>query len=193
MRHSRQFKICNQLVDNITWVKGNHTLKFGFDGRKSISPQSFTRRVRGDYEYAALGDYLHDVSPTTFGEHSTGNFFYYGDQTAFYGYANDIWRVTPHLSLNYGLRYEFTSVPYGMREQRLNIAASVPGLITFHAPQPQDTNFAPRVGFAFAPDNGRTSRMSRRIIRVPRSITRTVSRWSSSGTFRTSGTTATGS
>ncbi|HEX6772433.1 MAG TPA: carboxypeptidase regulatory-like domain-containing protein [Acidobacteriaceae bacterium] len=146
-----------QLVDNITWVKGNHTLKFGFDGRKSISPQSFTQRVRGDYEYAALDDYLHDLSPTTFGERSTGNFFYYGDQTAFYGYANDIWRVTPHLSLNYGLRYEFTSVPYGMREQRLNIAASVPGLITFHAPQPQDTNFAPRVGFAFAPGNGDTS------------------------------------
>jgi hypothetical protein len=110
--------------------------------------------VRGDYEYAALDDYLHDISPTTFGERSTGNFFYYGDQTAFYGYGNDIWRLTPHVSLNYGLRYEFTSVPYGMREQRLNIAASVPGLINFHAPQPQYTNFAPRLGVAFAPGNG---------------------------------------
>ena len=70
-----------QFVDNITWVKGNHTLKFGFDGRKSISPQSFTQRVRGDYEYASLSDYLTDISPTTFGERSSGNFFYYGDQT----------------------------------------------------------------------------------------------------------------
>ena len=60
-----------QFVDNIPWVKGNHTLKFGFDGRKSISPQSFTQRVRGDYEYAALNDYLTDVSPTTFGERGT--------------------------------------------------------------------------------------------------------------------------
>jgi Carboxypeptidase regulatory-like domain len=143
-----------QLVDNITWVKGNHTLKFGFDGRKSISPQSFTQRVRGDYQYSTLNDYLHDVSPTAFGERSTGNFFYYGDQTAFYGFANDIWRVTPHLSLNYGLRYEFTSVPFGEREQKLNIAASVPGLINFNAPQPQYGNFAPRVGFAFAPGHG---------------------------------------
>lgn len=143
-----------QFVDNITWVKGNHTLKFGFDGRKSISPQSFTQRVRGDYEYAALNDYLTDVSPTTFGERSTGNFFYYGDQTAFYGFANDIWRVTPHVSLNYGIRYEFTSVPTGERAQQLNIAASVPGLITFHAPQPQYGNLAPRFGFAWAPGNG---------------------------------------
>jgi hypothetical protein len=143
-----------QLVDNVTWVKGNHTLKFGFDGRKYISPQSFTQRVRGDYEYAALDDYLRDVSPTTFGERSSGNFFYYGDQTAFYGFANDIWRVSPHLSLNYGLRYEFTSVPVGMREQQLNEAASVPGLLNFHAPQPQYGNLAPRLGFAFAPGNG---------------------------------------
>jgi hypothetical protein len=143
-----------QVVDNITWVKGNHTLKFGFDGRKYISPQSFTQRVRGDYEYAALNDYLTDVSPTTFGERSTGNFFYYGDQTAFYGFANDIWRVTPHVSLNYGIRYEFTSVPTGERAQQLNSAASVPGLINFHAPQPQYGNFAPRLGFAWAPGNG---------------------------------------
>lgn len=143
-----------QLVDNVTWVKGHHTLKFGFDGRKYISPQSFTQRVRGDYEYAALDDYLRDVSPTTFGERSSGNFFYYGDQTAFYGFGNDIWRLTPHLSLNYGLRYEFTSVPFGMREQQLNQAASVPGFLNFHAPQPQYRNFAPRVGFAFAPGNG---------------------------------------
>jgi hypothetical protein len=143
-----------QFVDNITWVKGNHTLKFGFDGRKSISPQSFTQRVRGDYEYASLSDYLTDTSPTTFGERSSGNFFYYGDQTSFYGFANDIWRVTPHVSLNYGIRYEFTSVPTGERAQQLNIAASVPGLITFHAPQPQYGNFAPRLGFAWAPGDG---------------------------------------
>lgn len=83
-----------QFTDNITWVKGNHTLKFGFDGRKYISPQSFTQRVRGDYEYLTLDDYLHDVSPTSFGERSTGDFFYYGDQTALYGFANDTWRVT---------------------------------------------------------------------------------------------------
>ncbi len=143
-----------QFVDNITWVKGNHTFKFGFDGRKSIAPQSFTQRVRGDYEYAGLNDYLHDVSPTTFGERSSGNFFYYGDQTAFYGFANDIWRVTPKVSLNYGMRYEFTSVPFGERAQQLNQAASVPGFINFHAPQPQYGNFAPRFGVAYAPGNG---------------------------------------
>lgn len=141
-----------QFTDNLSWTKGKHTMRFGFDGRKYISPQSFTQRVRGDYEWNYLTEYLHDLAPTAFGQRSTGNFFYYGDQTAFYGYANDIWRVTQKLTLNYGIRYEFTSVPVGERTQELNAAASVPGLIEFTKPKPQYTNFVPRIGINYAPD-----------------------------------------
>jgi hypothetical protein len=141
-----------QIVDNVSYLKGKHQIVIGFDGRKSISPQSFTQRVRGDYEYGYLTEYLHDLGPTSFGQRSTGDFFYYGDQTALYGYINDTWRVTPKLTLNYGVRYEFTSVPVGERAQALNIGASLPGLITFSAPQPQYTNLAPRVGVAYAVD-----------------------------------------
>ena len=143
-----------QATDNVTWVKGNHSLKFGFDGRKYISPQSFTQRVRGDYYWYNTDEYLHDLTPTEFGERSGGNFFYYGDQTAWYGFANDSWRVSPTLTLNYGLRYEFTSVPTGERTQSLNSAASVPGLIEFTKPEPQRWNFLPRIGIAWAPGKG---------------------------------------
>ena len=139
-----------QLTDNISWVKGRHSLKFGFDGRKFIAPQSFTQRVRGDYDYNYLTEYFHDLAPTDFGERSTGNFFYYGDQTAFYGFVNDTWRATDKLSINMGLRYEFTAVPVGERTQELNKAASVPGLVDFSSPQPQMKNFFPRVGINYA-------------------------------------------
>lgn len=142
-----------QFVDNISWTKGKHLFKIGFDGRKYISPQTFTQRVRGDYEWNYLTEYLHDLAPTGFGERSTGNFVYYGDQTALYGYFNDTWRILPTVTLNYGLRYEFTSVPVGQRTQALNSAASVPGLINFHAPQPQYKNFDPRIGIDWAPDD----------------------------------------
>ncbi|HZY62009.1 MAG TPA: carboxypeptidase regulatory-like domain-containing protein [Edaphobacter sp.] len=142
-----------QVTENISWVKGRHTIKVGFDGRKYIAPQTFTQRVRGDYEYNYLTEYLHDLAPTGFGQRSTGNFIYYGDQTALYGYANDTWRMLPNVTLNYGLRYEFTSVPVGERSQSLNSAASVPGLINFSAPQPQYKNFAPRIGVDYAPDS----------------------------------------
>ena len=48
-----QYAIQNtyQLVENINWTKGKHTMKFGFDGRNSISPQHFIQRERGDYDY----------------------------------------------------------------------------------------------------------------------------------------------
>ena len=142
-----------QATENISYIKGKHTLKFGFDGRKYISPQGFTQRARGDYEYYNLTEFLHDLAPTSFGERSTGNLTYYGDQTALYGYGNDTWRLTPTVTLNYGLRYEFTAVPTGERAQGLNSAASVPGLITFGVPQPAYRNFAPRVGVDWAPDD----------------------------------------
>lgn len=150
-----QFTIQNlyQATDNVSYVKGKHTIKIGFDGRKYISPQGFTQRARGDYQYSSINVFLHDIAPDDFAERSTGNHTYYGDQTALYGYANDTWRISPTLTLNAGLRYEFTSVPVGERTQSLNAAASVPGLIDFHAPKPSYTNFAPRVGINYAPDN----------------------------------------
>ena len=150
-----QFTIQNlyQLTDNISYVKGRHTFTIGFDGRKYISPQGFTQRARGDYEWDNLTEYLHDLAPTSFGERSTGNLTYYGDQTAFYGYVNDTWRMTPKITLNGGLRYEFTSVPFGERAQVLNAAASIPGVITFATPQPGYKNFAPRLGINWAPDD----------------------------------------
>jgi hypothetical protein len=148
-----------QLTDNVSWIKGRHSLKFGFDGRKFIAPQTFTQRVRGDYEWNFTTEYLHDLAPTSFGERSTGDFIYYGDQTAFYGYVNDSWRATEKLTLNLGLRYEFTAVPVGERMQKLNIAASVPGLVTFDSPQPQKHNFFPRVGINYAIDPNTSMRM----------------------------------
>lgn len=150
-----QFTIQNlyQVTDNINYVKGKHTITIGFDGRKYISPQGFTQRARGDYEWNNLTEFLHDLAPTSFGERSTGNLTYYGDQTALYGYVNDTWRMTPKITLNGGLRYEFTSVPVGERAQALNSAASVPGLITFAQPQPAYKSFAPRLGINWAPDD----------------------------------------
>jgi Carboxypeptidase regulatory-like domain len=148
-----QFGIQNvyQATDNISWIKGKHTLKFGIEGRKYISPQGFTQRSRGDYEYATTEEFVLDQSPSSFGQRSTGNNTYYGDQSAIYVYGNDDFRVTKNLTFNLGLRYEFTSVPFSERLQSLNSAASVPGLIDFVSPQPQYKNFAPRIGFAYSP------------------------------------------
>ena len=155
-----QYSVQNtyQLVENINWTKGKHTLKFGFDGRNVISPQHFIQRERGDYYYNTLEQFLVDGIPDNFAERNLGQTNYYGNQWATYLYANDNWRLRNNLSLNIGLRYERTTVPTGQQLQSLNSLSDVPGLITFHAPKTSNKNFAPKIGIAYSPGkSGRTS------------------------------------
>jgi len=146
-----------QVTDNVSWVKGAHTLKFGVDFRKLIAPQSFTQRARGDYDWGTLEGYLLDQVPD-FAERTTGNFEYYGDQTQLGLFANDDFKIRPHFTINIGLRYERTTVPYAERLQTVNAISSVPGLITFGQPKVFNKGFEPRIGFAWAPGTrGNTS------------------------------------
>ena len=145
-----------QAVDSLTYVKGRHTMNFGVEGRKYIAPALFVQRVRGDYEYKALTTFLNDISPDSVGQRNATppgvSPTFYGDQSSIYAWANDDYRVTPTLTFNLGLRYEFTSVPASSKLQSLNSAASVPGLITFGQPTAQHKNFAPRIGVNYAPN-----------------------------------------
>lgn len=154
-----QFGIQNlyQAVDNVTWVKGAHTLKVGVEGRRYISPQKFIQRSRGDYEYGTFNEFAFDQVPD-FGQRSFGSAGYSGDQYGVYWYVNDIWKLRRNFTLNLGVRYEYTSTPFGWTQQSLNSVANVPGLITFGSPQAPTHDFMPRVGFAYSPgSSGNTS------------------------------------
>jgi hypothetical protein len=164
-----QFTIQNlyQGVDNVSWTRGNHTLKFGGEFRWYISPQSFTQRQRGDYNYNSSQLFLEDFSPDNFGERSAGSVTYYGNQKAVYWYANDTWKLNPHLALNLGIRYEYTTISSSEAQQALNTISNTPSIIVpgavnqpllFDKPQAPKNNWAPRVGFAYSPGtSGSTS------------------------------------
>lgn len=150
-----QFTIINTYsgVDNLTWTRGKHTIQVGIEGRKYISPQSFTQRARGDYDYQSTNRFLQDLLPDHLGQRSVGASTYYGDQVAFYSYINDTWKIKPNLSLTLGLRHEYSTIPFGERAQSLNAAASVPGLVDLSEPRAPKKNFAPRIGIAWSPGN----------------------------------------
>src|SRR5581483_9877321 len=114
-----QYTIQNQYqaTDNITLTKGAHSIKIGFDGERNISPQSFTQRSRGDYEWSYLSDYLNDFTPDYLAQRSAGNPIYWGNRWLWGWYVNDNWKVTPNLTLNLGLRYEYDTVPAGEMQQ----------------------------------------------------------------------------
>jgi hypothetical protein len=157
-----QFTIQNfyQIVDNVSLVKGKHTFKVGGEYRWYISPQGFTQRSRGDYEYNATQVYLEDLAPDNFGQRSTGSSTYYGNDKAVYFYVNDTWRVNQHLSVNAGVRYEYTTTPIGENRQTLNAISNTPSVLVpqagnqplvFGKVQPAKNNWAPRIGFAYSP------------------------------------------
>ena len=154
-----------QLADNLSWVKGNHSFKFGIDLRKQIDPQKFIQRSRGDYEWGTyagantqgMDAFANDFMPG-FAQRSFGSVGYSGDDKMYGWYVNDIWKIRHNLSLNLGLRYEYLSIPFGWTQQSLNAVANDPPLITFGVPQAPKKDFMPRIGFAYSPGtSGNTS------------------------------------
>ncbi len=80
------------------------------------------------------------------------------------GFAQDDWKVTPKLTLNLGLRYEFATPALEGKNQMANfdptanggagglVFAASGGLQTRSLVQPNYKNFAPRFGFAYSID-----------------------------------------
>jgi hypothetical protein len=146
-----------QLADNLSWVKGKHDIKIGFDLRDMIAASTFVQYQRGDYEYSFLETYLLDQVPDYKVQRAAGTKPYSGNSTSFYAFVNDNWRISRNLTVNVGLRYEYNGVSQSMKEFSLNSVANVPGVLSFFAPQAQKANFAPRIGFAYSPGHQATT------------------------------------
>ncbi len=149
------------LQENLTKNVGRHTFKAGYSLTDVILTGTFVQRVRGDYDYTSLQEYLLDQKPSgsAFGTPGSGQRtvgaaggvpFGFLSNAAF---VQDDWRVRPNLTINLGLRYEYVTEPVGSRAQSFSSVLDVPGVITFHAPTTESNNWSPRLGFAYSPGN----------------------------------------
>ena len=139
--------------DSMTKVFGRHTLKVGYSFSDVILTNFFIQRVRGEYEYSTLQQYLYDLTPDVLGERSAGPTSYptgYLENAAFF---NDDFRIRPNLTINLGVRYEYVTEPVASRTQSYSSPASVPGGITFNRPYYSPNDWSPRIGFAYSPDS----------------------------------------
>src|SRR5262249_42274324 len=135
-----------QFSDVLSWQKARHSLKFGFDVRRIELFNLAAFDSKGTFTFNNLQDFLNNNAVTfvqalqtaTFDAHQTQQFYF----------AQDDFHVRPNLTINLGVRYEFSKVPFGAfgATDAESLAALVPGPV-----KKDKNNWAPVIGFAYSP------------------------------------------
>jgi hypothetical protein len=165
-----QFQISGvqELTDNLSWLSGNHALKFGFDYHRPGNTLLDVRAMQGqvlDYGiYVGKGAFgLPDFELGNVDTEYLNTALVAHDYNIGYNfYGQDTYRVNSHLTINYGLRYELWSPVLNHQNQQSNFAFADGGDLISVAPgasgwyarsliHPDYRNFAPRIGFSYQP------------------------------------------
>jgi outer membrane receptor protein involved in Fe transport len=139
-------------IDNLTMVRGRHTLKFGADVMRIRLNNSGNTITTQSLTYNSPDDFINNKALNASynqGEGVVGN-----RRTFYQGYAQDEWKVTPNLTLNLGLRYEFYSVSHEILNRSAVVdIAGCGGFCPKGTPyyEPNTKDFGPRIGLAWAP------------------------------------------
>lgn len=122
-----------EIGDNVSWILGRHTVKFGFEFRRLFYQDNITFNLGDEY-----GDYfengndaqgfatflqgkIDDAEQAQNGPDGKPYNHHYG------GFAQDEWRLLPNFTLTVGLRYE-VNTPFNDETHQLgNFLTSVPG------------------------------------------------------------------
>ncbi len=161
-----------QFTDNFSWTVGRHNMKFGGDLNYLPLTATFTVNYGGVYDFGSFGaaslgfvnpdptalPNFPDLSPVqSYGAGLPGDFVQ-GIGSPSDSFKNipigvfwqDSWRVSPTVTLNYGLRYDveippkFTA-PQGLALPAYNLLGLQKGI------QTDKNNFQPRIGIAWDP------------------------------------------
>ncbi|HEV3197329.1 MAG TPA: carboxypeptidase regulatory-like domain-containing protein [Bryobacteraceae bacterium] len=102
-----------QVSDDFSWTKGRHQIAFGIDGRKDQFNSLNNQQANGQITFSggttanSTGDSLADLMIGRMSQFVDGNALSdYMRQTIFAAYAQDNFRVSEHLTINLGVRWE---------------------------------------------------------------------------------------
>jgi len=143
-----------QLFTNMSWMKGNHNLKWGYEFRRTFINGFFDAGYRGKLGFASLDDFLAG-NPTGSSRSAEGYSRRYTYQNGTGLYLQDSWRATNRLTVNYGIRWDYYGV-IGEKNNKLSILDPATGNLRYVGSNglsslyPKDwNNFAPRLSIAY--------------------------------------------
>jgi Carboxypeptidase regulatory-like domain len=172
-----------QITDNFSWVKGRHSLKMGYEGRKFQVWNPFGARNSGAFTFATSGryttgdpglDFLLGI-PSSYNQQSGSVII--GRAYEHYFYLQDQWRIRDNLTITLGTGYQIDTPIAELQNNGISRVCFIPGQHSKIYPGgptgynwPGDpgcntsggavtkyTHFGPRVGFAYSPNWGRIS------------------------------------
>jgi outer membrane receptor protein involved in Fe transport len=167
-----------QLLDNFTWIRGTHTLKFGGEYRR-IAVDSFNDNLeRGLFSFSpcstpcpeqnlppAINLLTQYYLGNAFVEALQGNTQRNTFNNGFSLFAQDAWRVRPTLTISAGLRWEYFGILSSDNNNQLSNLDANGNLVVVGSPTLKQLyhrdldNFGPRLGVAWSP-------LSRTVVRV---------------------------
>ncbi len=137
-----------QVVDNVNYATGSHNLKFGGNFERVQTNNEQPTNRSGAYTFGSLLDFL-QARPTQYTQ-SSGDSQWGWRQSLAAMYFQDDYRPLPRLTLNLGLRYEFTTRVKEVNSRTTHLESRLGSKIivgdTFMPNNPSLKNIAPRFG-----------------------------------------------
>ena len=141
-----------QVYDDLVWTKGRHSLRFGGGVERiqdNINPSNIPN---GQWQFGSIRDML-TVNPSQFTSDFPSTDAVRGMRSSIVGlYAQDDFRFRRNLTINFGARYEMSTVVIEVNGKVANLhslSSAQPVLGNPYYQNPTLKNFAPRVGLAW--------------------------------------------
>ncbi len=164
-----------QFTDTMTWLRGKHEVKFGFDYVRSKN------EIANDFRTMGLFDFNGSISGNAMADFILGDVYRFwqggGEFKKLYGnrlgfFAQDNWRLSPNLTLNAGLRWD---PMFPFTDELGRVQCFAPGVQSSRFPNAPNGylnagdpscpeggfetfwgGFSPRLGFAWRPGGSKT-------------------------------------